>query len=123
VAPPALNDVTAAEQEGTAQLENAAQQDARDGSAATSGDLVAAVEEERAVAFDTSLTVTSIPSGAWVTVDGIGWGITPITITRLTAGRKVVRLTLDGFESQEQSVTVGASVGPASLSVSLLARD
>jgi cytoskeletal protein RodZ len=54
----------------------------------------------------TQLVVTSNPEGARVTVDGIGWGVTPVTIRHLPAGRKRVRLTSDGYAASERMVTV-----------------
>ena len=54
----------------------------------------------------TSLVITSIPDGASVTVDGIGWGTTPLTIRHLPEGHKRIRVTSDGYSSVERVVDV-----------------
>jgi cytoskeletal protein RodZ len=54
----------------------------------------------------TELLITSEPAGARVTVDGIGWGSTPVTIRHLTAGTKHVRVTKDGYQSEERTAHV-----------------
>ena len=51
-----------------------------------------------------NLQIVTEPSGARVTVDGIGWGQTPVTIRYLPHGTKRVRVTLDGYDAQEQVV-------------------
>ena len=66
----------------------------------------------------TELVVTSEPAGARVTVNGIGWGATPITIRHLPAGPKRVRLTMDGFTAAERVVSVDPE-RPRSLDVRL----
>ena len=50
------------------------------------------------------LVITSRPSGARVTVNGIGWGSTPITIRNLAPGPMVIRVTKDGYAGRETSV-------------------
>ena len=54
------------------------------------------------------LVITSKPEGARVTVDGIGWGVTPLTINHLNAGPKRVRVTSDGYAAAERVVEVGS---------------
>jgi cytoskeletal protein RodZ len=54
----------------------------------------------------TALVITTQPSGARVTVDGIGWGVTPITIRHLSPGTKRLRVTKDGYNAAEQLVHV-----------------
>lgn len=54
----------------------------------------------------TELVVTSEPPGARVTVNGIGWGETPITIRHLPAGPKRIRVTKDGYVAAERVVSV-----------------
>jgi cytoskeletal protein RodZ len=53
-----------------------------------------------------SLIVTSDPAGARVTVDGIGWGTTPVTIRFLTPGERTIRVIKDGYASEERSVRI-----------------
>jgi hypothetical protein len=54
------------------------------------------------------LIVTSVPSGARVTVNGIGWGATPLTIRHLEPGPKRIRVSMDGYRSAEHTVTLVA---------------
>mgnify|MGYP001032516886 CR=1 FL=1 len=44
--------------------------------------------------------------GARVTLDGIGWGTTPVTIRLLKPGAKTIRVIKDGYASEERSVRV-----------------
>ena len=53
------------------------------------------------------LVITTAPAGAHVTVDGIGWGATPARIRYLPPGTKRVRVTKDGYVTQERVVRVG----------------
>jgi hypothetical protein len=64
------------------------------------------------------LVVTSSPAGAVITVDGIGWGATPAKIGYLPPGTKHVRVTKDGYASQETTIRVGDS-GTTTLNVQL----
>jgi hypothetical protein len=68
------------------------------------------------------LVVTSNPAGARVTVDGIGWGTTPVTIRHLSPGLKVIRVTMDGYVSQEREVRIGED-GIAAARVTLQPRN
>jgi cytoskeletal protein RodZ len=54
----------------------------------------------------TQLVITSKPEGARVTVDGIGWGPTPVTIRHLPEGVKRIRVTHDGYAGAERLVDV-----------------
>lgn len=53
------------------------------------------------------LVITSVPEGARVTVNGIGWGTTPLSIPHLPAGPQRVRLVKEQFHSEERVVNVG----------------
>ena len=55
------------------------------------------------------LVISSDPAGAQVTVDGIGWGVTPIRIQHLSLGYKRLRLTQAGYLGEERVVTLDAS--------------
>jgi cytoskeletal protein RodZ len=50
----------------------------------------------------TELVVRTHPSGARVTVNGIGWGVSPIAIRHLPPGTKRVRVSKDGYGAAEQ---------------------
>jgi cytoskeletal protein RodZ len=88
---------------------------------ATSG----ATEEtiENAVApTEGELLVESDPDGAQVTVNGVGWGRTPVTIKYLPIGEKRVRLTKDGYVSIERRVQISAERPVGVLRVTLEPR-
>jgi hypothetical protein len=70
-------------------------------------------------ASEGQLRITSTPSGARVTVNGIGWGQTPLTVGHLPLGTKTVRLTRDGYASQERVVDLSGNDGSAALNVAL----
>jgi cytoskeletal protein RodZ len=84
--------------------------------AATSGDaarvpaIQAATEPlaapEAAPVGPTELVIRTQPAGARVTVNGIGWGVSPITIRHVEPGEKRIRVTMDGYKSSERSVMV-----------------
>jgi hypothetical protein len=52
----------------------------------------------------TELVVKTQPAGARVTVDGIGWGSAPVTIRYLPAGSIRVRVSKEGYQSEEREV-------------------
>jgi cytoskeletal protein RodZ len=70
-------------------------------------------------ATSSGLVITSNPAGARVTVDGIGWGETPVTIRHLPAGSKVVRITKDGYQATQRTVDLAAADASRSLRVTL----
>jgi cytoskeletal protein RodZ len=53
------------------------------------------------------LVVTTEPAGARVTVNGIAWGISPVTIRHLPPGEKRVRVSKEGYAAQERVLTLG----------------
>lgn len=93
-----------------------------EGPTATSG---TASEEPaaRPLASEGNLTVQSNPPGARVTVNGIGWGETPVTIRHLPLGEKRVRLTMQGYMSQETVVHLGAGRPNANVRLTLRERE
>jgi cytoskeletal protein RodZ len=68
----------------------------------------------------TELVITTEPPGARVTVDGIGWGITPVAVRHLPPGTKHIRVTRDGYQSEERSTRVGGD-RPSELHIELQA--
>jgi hypothetical protein len=64
-------------------------------------------------ASEAQLRVTSNPPGARVTVNGIGWGQTPLTIGHLPLGTKTIRLTRDGYASEQRVVDLSADASSA----------
>ena len=52
------------------------------------------------------LAIQTEPEGARVTVNGIGWGQSPVTIRHVEPGEKRIRVTMDGYAATERSVTV-----------------
>jgi cytoskeleton protein RodZ len=81
-------------------------------SAASNGDLALTAGEGEASENDaaasaeliTELIVSVQPEGARVTVNGIGWGTAPVTIRYLPAGQKRIRVTKDGYTTEERIV-------------------
>jgi len=55
----------------------------------------------------TEIVVTTSPPGATVTVNGISWGTSPVTIRHLPPGAKRIRATKEGFAAAEQVVPLG----------------
>lgn len=76
----------------------------------------------RPVATAGQIRITSNPAGARVTVNGIGWGQTPLTIRALPFGAKTVRLTRDGYVSTERSVSLSGRDPAATLNVTMRKR-
>ena len=54
----------------------------------------------------TALLISTEPEGAHVTVNGIGWGASPITISHLSPGEKHIRVTMEGFAATEQTLSL-----------------
>lgn len=69
------------------------------------------------------LRITSSPSGARVTINGIGWGQTPVTIGNLPFGAKSVRVTMDGYRSQERGVMLSGDRPSVSMHLTLRAAS
>ena len=53
-----------------------------------------------------SLVIVTRPEGARVTVEGIGWGMTPVTIPNLPEGLKRIRVTSDGYAAVERAIEI-----------------
>lgn len=79
--------------------------------------------DARPLASDGRLMVESDPPGARVTVNGIGWGETPVTIRHVEFGEKRVRLTLQGYVSDERVVRLSPERGTATLHLALRPRN
>ncbi len=82
----------------------------------------AATEPVAASSRDAALVIETEPPGAQVTVDGIGWGRTPVTIRHLPAGDKKVRVTLSGHTTEERRVRID-NTGRVTLSIPLVDRS
>ena len=54
-----------------------------------------------------------------MTVNGIGWGQTPLTVGHLPLGTKTVRVSRDGYASQQRVVELRSSDAAAALNVTL----
>jgi cytoskeleton protein RodZ len=67
----------------------------------------------------TDLVIVTEPAGARVTVDGVGRGITPVTIRYLSPGEKRIRVLKEGFPSEERSVKVKAARQPTTVVIPL----
>jgi len=55
----------------------------------------------------TEIVVKTDPPGARVTVNGISWGVSPVTIRHLPPGAKHIRATKEGFAATEQVLALG----------------
>jgi hypothetical protein len=53
-------------------------------------------------ATEGELRITSEPAGALVTVNGVGWGATPVTIRYMPFGTKLIRATKPGYISAQR---------------------
>ena len=92
--------------------------------AATRGEAAtAAPVEESPGPTAPQLVITSNPAGARVTVNGIGWGVTPVTIRNLPPGEKVIRVTKDGYVASQTSLQFGATGASATVRLTLPRRD
>lgn len=65
------------------------------------------------------LIVTTQPAGSRVTVNGIGRGVTPVTIRHLPLEATRVRVTKDGYAAAELVVHLGAERPAATLDIAL----
>jgi cytoskeleton protein RodZ len=54
----------------------------------------------------TELVVTTQPAGARVTVNGVGWGVSPVAIRYLPPGDKRVRVSKEGYVAQERVLRI-----------------
>lgn len=66
------------------------------------------VREETLVPASGTIDISSEPSGAEVTVNGISRGKTPLTVTEIPRGRAVVKFKLEGFEEEVRELAVNA---------------
>jgi cytoskeletal protein RodZ len=66
---------------------------------------------------DGELVVSSDPPGARVTVNGIGYGVTPVTIRYLPFGDARVRVAHDGYTTEEHVVRVDPRRATAAIHV------
>lgn len=69
-------------------------------------------KHEKLVQDSGSLSITSDPAGAKITVDGIDRGVTPLSLPDVPKGRVAVSFSLEGYEpvKREISLTAGESV-------------
>jgi hypothetical protein len=65
------------------------------------------------------LVVITQPEGARVTINGVGWGMTPLTVAHLPPGAKRVRITKPGYRSEERVVGTDPERPAATLRVAL----
>jgi cytoskeletal protein RodZ len=80
-------------------------------SVTSSGDHAVTTEQTESRASPgsvTELVVTTEPAGARVTVNGIGWGLAPVTIRHLPAGDKRIRVSKEGYATEERVVRLAA---------------
>ena len=66
------------------------------------------VREERMVLASGTIDITSEPSGAEVTVNGIVKGVTPLRVAEVPRGRATVKFRLDGFAEEIRELAINA---------------
>ena len=66
-----------------------------------------------------SFIVTTEPAGARVTVNGVGYGSTPLAIPYLPPGTKRIRVTKSGYRTEERVVAVDDGGAAARLRIAL----
>ena len=66
-----------------------------------------------------SFIVTTEPAGARVTVNGVGYGSTPLAIRYLPPGTKRIRVTKSGYRTEERVVAVDDGGAAARLRIAL----
>jgi cytoskeleton protein RodZ len=59
--------------------------------------------------FPPRLVIVSDPAGARLTVDGIGRGLTPISVNELSPGARRIRVTLAGYRAADLTVPLRAT--------------
>lgn len=111
--PPADVPVTAASAPPEADVPPIALVTGTEGVRATAGDIDLATKSavlqaepetiDVADATEGELRITSEPSGAQITVNGVGWGVTPVTIPYMPFGKKVIRATKPGYLSAQRA--------------------
>ena len=65
------------------------------------------------------LVVITEPEGARVTINGVGWGTTPLTIGNLPSGAKRIRVTRSGYQSEERVLGGNGTRATATLRIVL----
>lgn len=65
------------------------------------------------------LEIVTEPAGARVTIDGVGWGVTPVTIRYLPPGTKQLRVTRDGFAAEERAIRFSGGQSHTSIRIEL----
>ena len=54
------------------------------------------------------ISITTQPEGASVTINGVGYGVTPLSIPYLAPGAKRIRVTKAGYETEERFYSNGS---------------
>jgi hypothetical protein len=80
------------------------------------------IPQRPATATEGQLVIESRPAGARVTVNGIGWGTTPVRIRYLPFGPKQIRVIKDGYISAERTVRLDPDTPNATVRVTLRER-
>ena len=70
-------------------------------------------------ATEGELRIVSEPPGALVTVNGIGWGTTPVTIRYMPFGKKLIRAMKPGYVSAQRALDFEPDDGRRSIRIQL----
>ena len=54
-----------------------------------------------------------------MTIDGVSWGVTPVTIRYLSPGAKQLRVTRDGYAAEERVIRIAADQRTTTVRLSL----
>jgi hypothetical protein len=81
-----------------------------------------AAADDRPIPDAGKLVITSKPTGARVTVNGVGWGSTPMTIRYVPLGEKRIRLSKDGYVTAERDIQLTPNRPMQSVQLALRAR-
>jgi len=65
------------------------------------------------------LEIVTTPPGAHVTIDGVGWGVTPVAIRYLPPGAKRLRVTRDGYAAEQRVIRILADQPKTTVRVEL----
>jgi hypothetical protein len=68
--------------------------------------IVTATLNEKEINTDQGITITSVPSGATVTLDGLAKGFTPVSLHALAPGIHVIQLDRTGYRTWKSAVDV-----------------
>jgi hypothetical protein len=73
--------------------------------------------------LESALAVVTEPLGARVTVDGVGWGVTPVTVPYVSPGTRRVRVTKEGYRAEERRIQIEPGGATTTLHIPLRTEE